>query len=143
MNGSIRQRSPGSWEIRYYLPPDGSGKHRQKSETVKGTRRDAQQTLRKRMAELDAGTYVSPEKQKVSDYLEKWLEGHAVNVRPRTLEGYRSKIRNYILPVIGQVRLDRLTPLQVQEVYTRMYGRGLSQASALQTHRLARCPRIF
>ncbi|MDA1128989.1 MAG: hypothetical protein O2913_09855 [Chloroflexi bacterium] len=47
MNGSIRQRSnrqrsKGAWQLRYDAPPDGTGKRRYISETVKGNKKDAE-----------------------------------------------------------------------------------------------------
>jgi len=28
-NGSVKQRAPGSWQLRYYGPPDESGRRKQ------------------------------------------------------------------------------------------------------------------
>jgi hypothetical protein len=46
MQGSIRQRSKGTWQLRYEAPPDGCGKRKYLSETVKGTKKDAERALR-------------------------------------------------------------------------------------------------
>ena len=35
MRGHIRQRSKDSWELHYDIPPDGAGRRRQRTETVK------------------------------------------------------------------------------------------------------------
>ena len=47
MNGSIRQRSKGTWQLRYEAPPNGTGKRKYVSETVKGNKKDGdgEQTL--------------------------------------------------------------------------------------------------
>ena len=45
--GRIRQRGPGSWELRYQV----GGKTR--TETVKGTKRDAQRRLRELLVLVD------------------------------------------------------------------------------------------
>ena len=42
MRGSIRQRSKGSWQIRYEGPPDATGTRKYLSETVRGTRKDVE-----------------------------------------------------------------------------------------------------
>ena len=44
MRGSIRQRTPGSWELTVELGYDASGTRRHKFETVRGTK--AQRRLR-------------------------------------------------------------------------------------------------
>ena len=47
MKGHIYQRTKGSWTIVYNLPVDSlTGKRRQKSQTIKGIKRDAERTLR-------------------------------------------------------------------------------------------------
>ena len=47
MKGHVYKRAKGSWTIVYDLPTDVvTGKRRQKSETVKGTKRDAESILR-------------------------------------------------------------------------------------------------
>ena len=46
MKGTIRQRSPGSWEIQVFLGRDANGKRMRKTETVRGKKADAQRRLR-------------------------------------------------------------------------------------------------
>ena len=40
--GSITQRSKGSWQARYYGPPDANGRQKQVNETVTGTKKEAE-----------------------------------------------------------------------------------------------------
>jgi len=57
MKGHIYQRAQGSWTIVYDLPMDAvTGKRRQKSQTVKGTKRDAERTLREVLLSLEQGS---------------------------------------------------------------------------------------
>ena len=46
MNGSIRSRGKGTWELTIDLGKDASGKRRRKFVNVKGTKAHAQQKLR-------------------------------------------------------------------------------------------------
>ncbi len=46
MKGSIRQCSPGTWELTLDLGRDALGKRRRKHETLRGTRAQAQRGLR-------------------------------------------------------------------------------------------------
>jgi hypothetical protein len=51
---------------------------------------------------------------------------------PRTLSDYRSKTRNWISPLLGKHRLDRLTPEHLDAAYAVMLreeGSHLLQAS--------------
>jgi hypothetical protein len=71
MKGSIRQRSKGSWEIRYDGPPDAHGKRKFLSETVKGTKREAESKLRERLSALENGEYVSKDKETVAQFMQR------------------------------------------------------------------------
>ena len=57
MRGSLRQRSKGSWQIRYDGPSDLPGQRKYLAETVQGTRRDAERVLRERLAAIEKGAY--------------------------------------------------------------------------------------
>ena len=68
MKGHIYQRAKGSWTIVYDLTPDSTnGKRRQKSQTVRGTKRDAERVLREVLMSLEHGSYVKPNKITLSE----------------------------------------------------------------------------
>ena len=51
--GTVTNRYKGSYEIRYQSLPDEDGKRKRISESIRGTRRQAEQTLRERLRDLD------------------------------------------------------------------------------------------
>lgn len=56
MKGHVYQRAKGSWTIVYDLPVDRlRGKRRQKSQTVRGTKRDAERVLREVLVSIEQG----------------------------------------------------------------------------------------
>jgi integrase len=55
---------------------------------------------------------------------------------PRTLSDYRSKTQNWIVPLLGQHRLNRLTPEHLDTAYTTMLERGMSPSTVLKIHRI-------
>ncbi len=145
--GSIRQRSKvrkDSWTVQVYLGLDPeTGKKRYRSESVRGTRAQAQRRLTELLRELDTGTLARPSGVTVGEYPDEWLRDHAgLRVRNRTLEGYRDYVRRYLLPAIGRIPLDRLTPRDVRAMEVallRSGGRGgaaLSPRTVLQAHRI-------
>ncbi|OGN97835.1 MAG: hypothetical protein A2Z77_02125 [Chloroflexi bacterium RBG_13_51_36] len=80
MKGHICQRAKGSWTIVYDLPMDAvTGKRRQKSQTVKGTKRDAERALREVLLSLEQGSYVKPNKMTLGELLRQ---------RRRSLTGF-------------------------------------------------------
>ena len=80
--GHIRERSPGSWELRYSLEVDpATGNRRTVTTTVKGRRRDAEKELRRLLGTVDTGEHVDPTRMTLRAWLAKWLE--AVDKRSR------------------------------------------------------------
>jgi hypothetical protein len=65
-----------------------------------------------------AGGY-APETLSLKAYIEKWLEQSAPNLAPKTLEHYKLLCIR-IFPALGHVRLDKLSPVHIQEFYTRL-----------------------
>ena len=135
MQGSIQQRSKGSWRLRYDGPPDANGKRKQVTETVRGTKKQADQIMRERMAALDSGSYVAKHKETVAEFMHGWLATYvATNTFLRTQHGYKGYIRRYIEPNIGKVPLQKLTARQIQGIYSKMSEKGLSASTISQLH---------
>ena len=110
MNGSIRQRSKGTWQLRYDAPPDGTGHRQFISETVKGTKKEADRVLRERIAAIENGGYVSMDKETVTEFMQRWMETYATtNTTVRTQHGYWGNLNRYITPSIGNIPLQKLT----------------------------------
>ena len=105
MKGHIYQRAKGSWTIIYDLPGDSvTGKRRQKSQTVKGTKRDAQRALREVLLSVENGSYVKPNKITLGELLRQWLQDYAsMNTTDRTQESYTSIVERHLIPALGSV----------------------------------------
>ena len=90
MKGSIRRRSKGSWEITLDTAKDpATGKRLRHFESVRGTKREAQQRLAELQVEMGKGTYVKPRKLTVAAWLTQWLDGHVRgNLTSKTAESY-------------------------------------------------------
>lgn len=56
----------------------------------------------------------------VGAWLDEWIDTYKPKLKPQTRDGYKSKIRAYMKPLIGNVRLDRLTTLQVEQIESRL-----------------------
>lgn len=52
------------------------------------------------------GEYVDRNRLTVAQYLDEWIAGHAVEIKPKTLAGYRDLLDRYVRPRIGSVRLQ-------------------------------------
>lgn len=89
--------------------------------------------------ELSSGTYKEPSKLTVGQWMDIWISTYLGNVKPRTVEVYKSDTRLYIKPALGAVRLEALTTHTIQSFYnTLMKGRhgkrGLSAKTIKNIH---------
>ena len=55
--GTIQERGVNKWRIRYQVPSE-DGKRKWGSQTIKGTRKMAEKSLRQKLVVLDSGHYV-------------------------------------------------------------------------------------
>ena len=66
---------------------------------------------------LATNTYVTVSGITVGDFLDKWIELHANQLKPTTLSKYRSYLRLYLKPGLGSIKLQELRPTQIQAFY--------------------------
>ena len=145
MRGSIRQRSKGSWEICLDIGKDvATGKRLRCFETVKGTKKQAQERLAELLVSIEQGSYVKPRRLILAEYLRQWLDGYAkTNCSPRTVDGYQSIVSCHLIPNLGHIPLAHIQPQHVQQYYARALAEGradgkgaLSSRTVLHIHRV-------
>jgi integrase len=143
--GHIRQRSLGSWEIRYSFGADpATGKRRVATTTVKGNRRAAEKELRRLLRTLDTGEHVDPSRMTVREWLNTWLDAVREEVSGKTLERYREIAQHFLMPALGNLQLSKLSPSHIQTAYNdlavggRRDGKdgGLSPRTRRHIHRI-------
>lgn len=70
------------------------------------------------------GTYVAPQDLTVSAWLDRWLIGHEVELKPSTAKTYRDKVDLYLKPAIGHQRLQALSPSLLSTVWRDLQAHG-------------------
>ena len=142
--GNIRERIKGSYTITIELPRDIiTNKRKQKYYTFKGSRKEAEKFLTEKLRELDTGILIDNKKMKYSEYLDYWKERTFKNLEITTQEGYVQKIEKHIKPYLGNLFLEDIRPLHLQNFYEKLLleGRkdkkgGLSARTVLSIHRI-------
>jgi integrase len=87
------------------------------------TKSEAKQAEVAFKSQLMAGTYVDRSSIKVSDYFDSWLlQQHGL--KPTTLAGYRSHVVNHVVPRLGEVRLQELSPAMLNAFYSDLISNG-------------------
>ncbi len=118
-SGHIRERSPGSFELRYSLGADAAtGKRRIATVTVRGARKDAERELRRLLRALDTGEHVDPTRMTVREWLARWLDTVRPEVSPKTHERYTEIVNDRLAPAFGNLPLSKFAPAHIQAVYT-------------------------
>jgi integrase len=124
--GTIGRTTDGRWVARLETGRGPDGKRRRKA--LYGTSRpEVQDKLRRALTAKDQGTLPTGKRQTVGQYLAGWLE--TVNKRPSTMRYYRQKVETYLVPSIGHVQLDKLTPEHVERMLRAKSEAGLSAQS--------------
>jgi integrase len=99
------------------------------------TRREVGDKLRAAQEAKEHGELVMGPSQTVAGYLASWLaEVVKPSVRPRTHDLYSLMVRAHIAPVIGTVRLDRLSAANVRHLLNAATEAGLSPRSVQMVH---------
>ncbi len=125
--GSIYRRKDGSW-VAQYTAGD-------KRRYIYGkTRKDVAAGLSKAIAERDSGIVYDSENLKVAGYLDRWLDSIKDTLRERTWRRHEEITRIHLKPTLGNIKLDRLSALQVQSLYRTKLNSGLSPRTVQIIH---------
>jgi integrase len=112
--GSIFQLPDGRWRGQISLGSGPDGRRRRKIVEAP-TAGAVQRELTKFKRSQHLGFNVAPDKRTFGAWLHDWLQHHVKpSVRPKTFVFYECIVRNYIMPHLGRVHLQRLTAQQVQ-----------------------------
>lgn len=132
-SGVIKRGNTWSYVLRV---ADSSGGQKQKWISGFKTERKAKLARAKVLAEIDKGSFASPSRVTLGEYLEEWLKGRELDLKPKTLDGYRYLARSFIIPSLGRVTLQKLTPRRLTNFYQELAvsggksGNGLARTTA-------------
>jgi hypothetical protein len=138
--GTMRQRTPGTWEliVSAGLEP-AIGCYRRVIRRIETTsKREAKAALAELETAVAAGR-LSFDDPTPGQLLERWLE-HITGLgrADTTLYHYRQYVDREIDPVLGSIRLSKLTALDIDHLYTKLRKRSLAPATIRQIHAILR-----
>ena len=123
-DGMVRKRDDGRWEGRIVVG------HKENGDSIfRYVYADSQKELTAKLHQnIDAyrGVELTDQsKMSLSEWLGKWLDERMVGtIRNHTLEGYRQDINNHVDPYLGQKQLSKITPSDLNDLYTFLLERG-------------------
>jgi integrase len=132
----------GLWHGRVTMGTTNDGSPDRRHRKAK-TEAEVTRKVRELEAKRDAGKADKPGRvPTVAEWMATYLDTicerlvSSGTMAPRTLDDYRSKTRLWIAPLLGQHRLDRLLPENLDAAYQQMFDAGLSSSTVLKVHRI-------
>lgn len=132
--GSIYRNSRGQWVAAIEVGWSAQGARRRltlKARTEADVRARLVQAQRRIATEGPAATFTTVTMKRWAD---QWVAQRQHVVRPGTFVSDRSAVRRWIVPTIGHLRLDSLTPSDIRKVATSQEEAGLALATMQRTH---------
>jgi integrase len=127
---TIRERTPGVFEIRVFVGRDDDGHPTQTSRTLRGTRRQAERLA----ASLSLKAPSRAAARTVADALEAWLEVNLATWAPSTARDYLSRARAIDKDSLGSIPLARISVRDVEQWHARMRRQGVGEGSVRNRH---------
>src|SRR5918995_2952584 len=125
-NSMANVKRRGSTYTYYVYVTDADGRRRQHSKGGFRTQRAAEDARIEALNALAKGTYVKAERISLADYLtDEWLPFR----RPPVLEAstwhsYDRYLRLHVIPHVGAVPLQKLTPVDLNRLYRHLLASG-------------------
>jgi integrase len=97
------------------------------------TRREADQALRERVTAFDNQVFVRASRLSLGDYLtQQWLPLSRDRVKATTFNSYERSLVTYVLPRIGAVHLQELTPGHLNRLYAELRASGAASSRSAE-----------
>lgn len=134
--GQIIPKSPGTYLVRVHLGTNAvTGERVRLSQTVRGTKTDAQRVLTDLLSKQDRGAALPRSRMTLGEWLEEFDRTWSTDLAPQTRENAAQALRCYLPPALLATRLPALRAVHFQELYNAMAARGLAPATISFLHR--------
>jgi integrase len=135
MKGHFRKRG-SKWTFVLDLGRDEkTGKRKQKWFSGYNTKKEAEKACAKIIAELSEGKYKEESTQTIQDFILDFME---TQVKPSTrITTYNNQsfiVNKHILPELGPMQLNKLTPAKLQRFYAKKSKEGLAASYIRSMH---------
>jgi integrase len=130
--GSIHRRGD-SWTVRWRTETaDGRKQH---SKGGFRTKKEAQEFLTDTMAAIRGGVFSEPTKVTLGEFLtQRWLPARKLSLRPSTWSSYEVAINRHVLPQLGGVQMQQLSPDRLDRFYADLSAAGLAPKTVRNIH---------
>jgi len=126
--GSIYRRKDGLWCAQISL----QGRRLTKYEK---TQSQCRAWIKEMLRKIDGGLTFESTLVTLENFVEVWLTGKQLSRRPKTVQQYQQIARQHILPIMGHMRLQEISPAHVKQLYAlkKEEGRGARTIQLIHT----------
>lgn len=132
--GSIYRNSRGQWVAAIEVGWSATGKRRRITFKVRTEAEIRARLIQAQQRIAVEGPTASFSSISVKRWADEWLEYRQRIVRPGTFVSDQSSINKWIVPVIGRIRLDALTPADIRAVAQAQEESGLALPTMQRTY---------
>jgi len=133
--GQIVLKGQGRWLVRWTDAGTPGTAASRRAKVIRGTRRDAELYLAEVQSRKAKGSYAAPSRSTLREFSDAWLARLDARAKfgekpcARTVADYRGTFARYILPTLGDVRLDELKAEHLDALYTDLQSRIAASGS--------------
>ena len=142
VTGSIQAKKTLTGETHYQITIEGerdpeTGKRNRSYKTVKGTKKEATAEMRRLIYEVEHGKSLKQSPLTVREWIAKWMDLYITPyIAETTRVGYMTKLKCYIHPMLGEIRIKSLRAEHVQRMVNDMLAKGLSPKNIRDTYNI-------
>src|SRR5262245_14106829 len=137
--GHVRRRGPDTWQVLLEAAPDPlTGSRRRIVRTVRGTKADAERVRAELLLDVGNGRAEARGRARLNDVIERWLDHAGPALAPKTLYNYRRIHDRYLRAGLGSRSIDRIGPVDLDDLYAALRADDLSPKSIRNVHALLR-----
>lgn len=124
MRGHIRSHGDGAWRLHVNGGTDPvTGRRRQVSKVVHGSRKEAERALTKLLGEVDGGGHGHGSDATFGQVLDAWLVHKVVSVEPTTFDTYRASA-GYVTDHLRSLPVAKITVAHLEQLYAHLVTAG-------------------
>lgn len=130
--GTIYKRKDGRWCAQVSL----SGRRITK---YAKTQKECHDWVKQISNKIEHGMTFDATQLTLERFMQSWLTGKDLSIRPNTARNYRRYSKQHILPVLGRLRLQSITPAHIRQMYLRMQAEGKGARTIQLVHSTLHC----
>jgi len=115
--GTLYRRKDGLWCAQVSLDGHRLTKYGK-------TQRECYAWIKETLAKIDTGLTCESIHITLESFINNWLNGKQLSRRERTVFQYRKIAENYILPTLGKMRIQNISPVHIQRMYSTFQENG-------------------